>query len=474
MDGRALRKAKMRREALALFGLCGVLSASACDLVAGLSGERHRGFDDAAAGQAGEDGGRNGSSGTTSAGGNEPGSGSDAGVAGTFGPSAGMSANAGTGAGEGARSGGSAGEGGSAASSGSAGATDTSAGEGGADAGGAGQSGGEHGGHGGDASGGEGAFDPGELGETPLPSSCQGASAPATCNGEDSCTTLAVAGGVFAMGRSDAPESTDAFPGASNDEMPEHAVGVGAYWLDRYEVSVGRFRRFAAEYVGPPEANQGAHPRIPESGWQAAWNERMPASGEELLQNLRAPDEYCNENFRTWTAVVTNNECLPINCIDFYVAFAFCIWDGGRLPTEAEWEFAAAGGNENRLFPWGAATPDPTLAVYECLGVGSSDCGPSDIRAIGSRAPLGDGLFGHSDLAGNMLERTLDAYSATFYSEPDGRGGNVANLAPDATEGAVRGGNYITEGSRLRAAGRYLVHRAHRWDGVGFRCARNP
>jgi sulfatase modifying factor 1 len=466
----------MRREVLGLFGLCSVLSGSACDLVAGLSGERHRGFDDAAAGQAGENGGRNASGGTTSAGANETGAGGDAGGAGTIVPSAGTPGNAGTGAGEGGTGGGSAGEGGSAALSGSAGATDTSGGEGGAL--GSGGHGGAHAGEGSDGGeggeGGERAFDPGVLGETPLPTSCQGASAPATCSGENSCTTLAVTGGVFAMGRSDAPESTDAFPGANNDEMPEHPVGVGAYWLDRYEVTVGRFRRFATEYAGPPQPNQGAHPRIPESGWQAAWDQLMPTGGEELLQSLRAPDEDCNENFRTWTAVVTNNECLPINCIDFYVAFAFCIWDGGRLPTEAEWEFAAAGGSENRLFPWGTATPDQTLAVYECLGIGSSDCGPSDIRVIGSRAPLGDGLFGHSDLAGNMLERTLDAYSATFYSEPDGRGGDVANLAPDAPEGAVRGGNYITEGSRLRGAGRYLVHRAHRWDGVGFRCARNP
>jgi sulfatase modifying factor 1 len=112
--------------------------------------------------------------------------------------------------------------------------------------------------------------------------------------------------------------------------------------------------------------------------------------------------------------------------------------------------------------------------VYECLGVGTSTCASSDIREVGSRSPLGDGLFGHSDLPGNMLERTLDAYSTTFYEEQDASGGDVANLVPDATAGAARGGSYIVDGSRLRSAARLLVRREHRWDGVGFRCARNP
>jgi formylglycine-generating enzyme required for sulfatase activity len=52
------------------------------------------------------------------------------------------------------------------------------------------------------------------------------------------------------------------------------------------------------------------------------------------------------------------NEALPINCVHWYDAFQFCAWDGGWLPTEAEWEMAAAGGAENRRYPWGGALPN--------------------------------------------------------------------------------------------------------------------
>ena len=95
----------------------------------------------------------------------------------------------------------------------------------------------------------------------------------------------------------------------------------------------------------------------------------------------------------TWTDAPGDNEQLPMNCVGFYEAFAFCLWDGGRLPTEAEWESVAAGGEENRLYPWGSTAPgaDAMHAVHGCYYDGVDTCdGLVDIAPVGS-APMGNG-----------------------------------------------------------------------------------
>jgi hypothetical protein len=88
----------------------------------------------------------------------------------------------------------------------------------------------------------------------------------------------------------------------------------------------------------------------------------------------------------TWTDTVGPNENLPMNCVPWYKAFAFCVWDGGRLPTEAEWNYAATGGNEQRKYPWGSTAPDDALAVFNCQAVGTRDA-PSPIFSLLARNP---------------------------------------------------------------------------------------
>jgi formylglycine-generating enzyme required for sulfatase activity len=260
------------------------------------------------------------------------------------------------------------------------------------------------------------------------------------------------------MGRSEA--GSDAFVGGVADEQPEHAVTVSSFQLNAFEVTVGRFRKFVDAYTGPPAAGAGAHPRIAGSGWNAAWNANMPADAAALRANVK-----CAANTQ-WTDAAGANEARPMNCANWYEAFAFCAWDGARLPTEAEFEYAAAGGSENRLYPWGSATPTTTLASF-ALPLGSSP-------ELAGSVPAGNGRWGHRDLAGSLNEWALDGYDAAWYTGVGATCADCANLGP-STQRVYRGGYFGGIGSILRGAARGKGDPAsHTFAfATGFRCARS-
>jgi len=213
---------------------------------------------------------------------------------------------------------------------------------------------------------------------------------------ESCCTSLLVLGGTFDRSY-DGVDFTD----------PNYPATVDDFYLDKYEITVGRFRVFVNAGMGtqksPPASDAGTHPGITGSGWDSTWNANLPADPN----SLKVVMDGCAGT--TWTDTAGSNESKPQNCLDWYTAFAFCAWDGGRLATEAEWNYAASGGSEQRYYPWSkpgtSTTINDSYAVY-CGGTCS-------IQNVGSKSPTGDGKWGQSDLAGNVVEWTLD-WLATY------------------------------------------------------------
>jgi formylglycine-generating enzyme required for sulfatase activity len=152
--------------------------------------------------------------------------------------------------------------------------------------------------------------------------------------------------------------------------------------------------------------------------------------------------------------------------VSWYAAFAFCIWDGGRLPTEAEWEYAAAGGSQNRLYPWGPEAPDNTRANY----LGSNN---SPFIAAGSKGTAGAGYFGHQDLAGSMYEWVFDGYSTDYYGHGAlaVRCNNCANV-DSSTYRVIRGGSWDDGAAYLRANYRNYYTPQDRARNQSFRSSR--
>ncbi|KYF71586.1 hypothetical protein BE11_26820 [Sorangium cellulosum] len=235
---------------------------------------------------------------------------------------------------------------------------------------------------------------------------------------------------------------------------------VADFHLDRFEVTVGRFRQFVASYPAiKPAAGAGAHPLIDGSGWDAAWDSELPAGRDELIDELQ-----CDANFRTWTDEPSGNETAPINCVSWYVAFAFCAWDGGRLPTDAEWNYAAAGGNEHREYPWGADAPSDELAVFGCETT-TTVC---PVPSVGSRSPAGDGKWKQADLAGSLYEWVFD-----YHNEPVPPCDNCASLIEGEFGRAAHGGAFSHGEETLSTTERIGEQPELRYSFFGFRCARD-
>jgi formylglycine-generating enzyme len=291
-----------------------------------------------------------------------------------------------------------------------------------------------------------------------------GGSEPPSCNGlaptcgpssnADCCASSIVTGGIFYRSYDGVNYADKSFPATVSD-----------FRLDTYEITVGRFRKFVAGYPGNlPTAGAGKNANSPsDPGWgDPSWNASMPADQAALTVAVK-----CGYYTSTWTDSVAGNETLPMNCINWYEAFAFCIWDGGRLPTEAEWNYAAAGGSEQRAYPWSSpptsTTIDDTFAVY-CGG----SCGTT--QHVGLKSPKGDGRWRQADMAGNVFEWVLDWFLRPYPNPCN----NCATTAVTSYR-VFRGGSFGSSSSTWDLLSSYRNDNPPtiRSSGLGSRCARS-
>ncbi len=294
---------------------------------------------------------------------------------------------------------------------------------------------------------------------------------PTVCGGGVSCCERAsLPSGSFDRGYDLSDSSTQPGGGMVVGWQPAHVAPatLAPFEFDVFEVTVSRFRRFVDDYdawraSGHPAVGEGAHPRIAGSGWQAAWSAKLPTSASALSSELTS----CGGD---WSSAPAGKETNPISCATWFEAMAFCAWEGGRLATEAEWNFASAGGDEQRAMPWstdaGSLAADQTHAVFNGLGR----------SAVGSRGTADLSRWGQHDLAGNVREWVVDAspgepFSYTGLAAPPCE--NCANVSASADDRRIRrGGAYDTDATRLRSAYRSEAPPDTREDQVGFRCAR--
>ncbi len=268
----------------------------------------------------------------------------------------------------------------------------------------------------------------------------------------DCCASPLVTGGTFFRGY-DAVFNTDQGSPAT----------VSSFRLDTYEVTVGRYRKFVSAVLAGylPPAGSGKHTHLPngglnngaEAGWDPTWN-------VALLGTKAAWDALLG-----WTASPGPNEHRAMSTVDWPQAYAFCIWDGGFLPSEAEWNYAASGGAQQRVYPW--SVPATSTAI-DCTYANYNGCSATQVNDVGALSPKGDGLFGQADLAGNLWEWTLDQYVSPYPSPCN----NCAALSGGLGR-VCRGSGWLDGAQGLVTSSRLLSTGESSGD-FGFRCARTP
>lgn len=225
------------------------------------------------------------------------------------------------------------------------------------------------------------------------------------------------------------------------EETPRHKVKLDSFYLDKYEVTNADFKTFLDK--------------------NPAW------------QKDKIPAEFHNGKYlQDWngTEFPKGKENYPVVFVTWYSAVAFCQANSKRLPTEAEWEYAARGGLKNKIFPWGDEMPDK-------MRVNFSESDLKGATKVGSYPANGYGLF---DIAGNVWEFLADEWqlypSITEIQVNPVAGGDFFlndSYRQIKTRRALRGGSYGGGSVNFLVTYRDSHLPTNAGDHVGFRCAQN-
>jgi formylglycine-generating enzyme len=306
-----------------------------------------------------------------------------------------------------------------------------------------------------------------------------------------------IPGGEFSMGSDSKGEAICCIPGTTADAMPVHRVRVDGFWMDATEVTNEQFSKFveATKYVTVAERKPTPEefPGVPLEKLVAGSTVFTPTPQPVPLDNFFQWWSYVpGADWRHPTGVdsnLTGREKFPVLQIAYEDAEAYAKWAGKRLPTEAEWEFAARGGKSGLLYVWGDELKiggkfqaNIYQGKFPTQGGDTGDDGFKGVAAVAQFSPNGYGLY---DVAGNVWEWCSDWYRPDYYGQLAKAGGVAINpKGPDSSSDPAepgvkkrvhRGGSFLCTDEYCT---RYMVGTRGKGEvstasnHVGFRCVK--